>query len=281
MSVPMQKIPDRLVLIAGRGDYPLMLAEAARRSGVGHITAVAFRGETSRRICQVVDQVFWQSVGQLEALHNTLRGSGASQAVMAGQIAPKNLFTVRMDRGMVDLLKNLPVKNAHTIFGAIVDSIESCGVHLLPASSFMSEFMPKAGLLTSRAPDEREAADIGLGRRVVKDTSHLDIGQTVVVKDGVILAVEAFEGTDRAIRRGGKLGGRGAVVVKVPKRDHDMRFDIPVVGTRTLHSLKKSGISCLALEAGGCIILKQDLITEQADKAGIAITVLESEETSS
>jgi len=272
----MNETPETLALIAGRADYPLLLACAARARGVKRIFAVAFKGETSREIEQVADEVVWTHSGSLGALLGALKKSGAKHVVMAGQVNPKNLFFVRLDKVLIDLLKSLPVKNAHTIFGGITAEIEKTGIKLLPASSFMQDYMPGAGVLTARAPDARELNDITIGRRVIKDTSHLDIGQTVVVKEGMILAVEAFEGTDRAIRRGGKLGGRGAVVVKVPKHGHDMRFDIPVIGSRTLKSLKKAKASCLAIEAGGAILLHKDELIAQADAMGLAITVLES-----
>jgi DUF1009 family protein len=196
---------------------------------------------------------------------------------MAGQIRPKNIFRVGLDKELIALLKNLPVKNAHTVLGSITAEIEKCGITMLPAASFMQDYMPSAGLLTRRVPDAREQNDIEIGHRVIKDTSHLDIGQTVVVKDGVVLAVEAFEGTNKAIRRGGKLGGRGAVVVKVPKVGHDMRFDIPIIGKWTLHSLKKAKATCLALEAGGAILLNKNSLIAQADAMGLAVTVLKAQ----
>ncbi|QHI67955.1 LpxI family protein [Tichowtungia aerotolerans] len=267
-------IPDSLTLIAGQADYPLLLARAARRQGVRKITAVAFKGETRREICEVADEVIWIRVGQLTALLDAVQSAGSTSAVMAGQITPNNLFNVRMDRALIDLLRKLPMKNAHTIFGAIIERIEQTGVTLLSAGSFMQDFMPVPGLLTRRAPDDRELADIQIGRRVIKDTSHLDIGQTVVVKEGMVLAVEAFEGTNRAIRRGGKLGGPGAVVVKVPKVGHDMRFDIPVIGKKTLQIIKKAKVSCLALEEDGAILLEKEKLVRCADQLGIAIQVL-------
>jgi DUF1009 family protein len=262
-------------LIAGRADYPLLLARAARAGGVRRIFAAAFKGETRREIAQVADETIWLHVGSLGALLDALKNSGATHAVMAGQINPKNLFCVRMDRALLDLLKSLPVKNAHTIFGGLTAEIEKTGIKMLPASSFMQDYMPAAGLLTARAPDARELNDIQIGRRVIKETGHLDIGQTVVVKEGMILAVEAFEGTDRTIRRGGKLGGRGAVVVKVPKAGHDMRFDIPVIGSRTLQSLKKAKASCLAIEADGAILLHKEELIARADAMDLTVTVLE------
>jgi len=260
----MNTIPETLALIAGRADYPLLLARTARARGVKKIIAIAFKGETSR-------------AGQLAPLLDALKNSGARHAVMAGQVSPKILFFFRMDKALHNLLKSLPVKNAHTIFGAITKEIERAGLELLPASSFMQDYMPSAGCLTVRAPDARELTDIEIGRCVIKDTSHLDIGQTVVVKEGTILAVGAFEGTDQAIRRGGKLGGKGAVVIKVPKAGHDMRFDIPVIGANTLKSIKKAKASCLAIEAGGAILLHKDDLVAQANAMGLAITVLEAQ----
>jgi len=271
----MTEIPERLALIAGRDDYPLLLARAARKSGVQRIETLAFKGETRREIAQLSDSVRWLHAGSLGSLLEALRRSGATHAVMAGQINPKNLFFMRMDQALLNLLQSLPMKNAHTIFGGIVAEIEKTGVQMMAASTFMQEFIPVRGQLSTRAPDARELGDIAIGLRVVKDTSHLDIGQTVVVKGGAVVAVEAFEGTDRAIRRGGKLGGRGAVVVKVPKHGHDMRFDIPVIGSRTLQSIKKAKASCLAMEAGGAILLHKDELIAQADAMGLAVVVLD------
>ncbi|MFA6174827.1 MAG: UDP-2,3-diacylglucosamine diphosphatase LpxI [Kiritimatiellales bacterium] len=271
----MNETPETLALIAGRADYPLLLARAARARGVKRIIAIAFKGETRREIAQVADEVIWLHVG-LGPMLEVLRQCGARHAVMAGQIKPSNIFRLGLDKALLDLLKSLPVKNAHTVLGGITAEIEKTGVQLLPASSFMQDYMPAAGLLTIRAPDARELNDIQIGRRVIKDTSHLDIGQTVVVKEGMILAVEAFEGTNKAIQRGGKLGGRGAVVVKVPKVGHDMRFDIPIIGKWTLKSLKKAKATCLAIEADGAILLHKDELIAQADAMNLAVLVLES-----
>ena len=273
----MNELPETLALIAGRADYPLLLARAARARGVRRIVAIAFKGETSRAIAQVADEVVWIHAGSLGALLEALARSGAKQAVMAGQINPKNLFCIRMDHALLELLKQLPMKNAHTIFGGVVAEIEKIGIALLPASSFMQDYMPAAGLLTARSPDSRERRDVEIGRRVIKDMSHLDVGQTVVVKEGMVLAIEAFEGTNKAILRGGKLGGPGAVVIKVPKVGHDMRFDIPVIGKWTLRSLKKARASCLAIEAGGAILLHRDELIAQANAMNLAILVLEAQ----
>ena len=265
-----------LGIIAGRGSYPLMMAEAARQRGVERIMAVAFRGETDRRIANVVDHVVWAHVGQLQRMLDALQEHEATHAVLAGQLAPRNLFHLVYVDGLArGILRQLRHRNAHTIFGAVVEQIEKTGVEVLPANAFMEDLMPAAGLLTARAPSEQEGADIELGLKVAKTSGDLDIGQTVVIKEGTVLAVEAFEGTDQAIRRGGKLaGGPGAVVVKVAKSGHDMRFDIPVIGLRTLKSLRKAKASALAIEAGRVILLDGDQLMEQANRQNLAIVAV-------
>lgn len=262
---------DELGIIAGKGVYPRILAESAKKQGVKRVFAVAFRGETDRRINQVADEVAWIRLGLLGAMLDAFRKSGVKKAVMAGQITPTHLFNLRMDRAMLDLLGRLQQRNADTIFGALADEMAKIGIELMPAYLFMESSMPAPGLLTKKAPTDRERQDIELGLKVAKTTSGLEVGQTVVVKEGTILAVEAFEGTDKAIRRAGKLGGKGAVVVKVAKKGHDMRFDIPVVGMRTLKSLRKAKISAIALEAGRTILLERERVIAEADRLGISM----------
>ncbi len=269
--------PQELGLIAGRGSYPLLLAASAKKQGVQRLVAVAFRGETDRAIERLADEVHWLHVGQLTALLETFRGSGVTQAVMAGQITPTSLFRVRLDRRALTLLTQLRIRNAETIFGTIGNELKTVGVELLPASRFMESAMPAPGLLGRRAPTPPEQADIELGCRAAKAVSGLDIGQTVVVKQGTILAVEAFEGTDETLLRAGRLGGAGAVVVKVAKRGHDMRFDIPVVGLRTLKVLRKIRAAVLALEAGRTILLERERVVAEADRLGLAFLAVEME----
>ena len=272
-------VPDSLAIIAGKGAYPIALAQSARAQGVKRIYAVAFKGETDRALDRLVDAMDWIYVGQLGALLDRMKNSGARVAVMAGQITPTNLFRVRMDRPMIELLGRLKERNADTIFGAIGEELKKVGVELQPASLFMETSMPAAGLLSRRTPTAEEQSDIALGLRVAKATSGLDIGQTVVIKQGTVLAVEAFEGTDAAIRRAGELGGEGAVVVKVAKRGHDMRFDIPVVGLHTMKTLRKAGIRVLAVEAGRTILLERELVVQEADRLGVSFLAVPTEET--
>ena len=264
-------LPDELGLIAGRGSYPTTLAESARGQGVRRLVTVAFEGETDKRLETLSDETTWIRVGQLGSMLNALRDSGVKHTVMAGQLAPTKLFKVRMDKMMRDLLQDLPERNAQTIFGAIGDRLADIGIELLPASVFMESAMPAPGPLSARRLTESEQSDIELGVRVAKETSGLDIGQTVVVKQGTILAVEAFEGTDAAIERAAKLGGPGAVVIKMSKDQHDMRFDIPVIGIKTIELLARVQASALAVEAGRSIILEQADVRILADKHAIAV----------
>ncbi|MBU4212494.1 MAG: UDP-2,3-diacylglucosamine diphosphatase LpxI [Kiritimatiellae bacterium] len=273
-----EAIPEKLGIIAGRGAYPRLLAEGARKQGVRQVVAVAFRGETDPGIEKAADQVVWLHVGQLEAMLEAFHKHGISQAVMAGQIAPSNLFHVRLDARALAILARLKDRNARTIFGAIGDELKSIGVELLPAYRFMEDTMPAPGLLSRRAPTERERQDIELGLQAAKATSALEIGQTVVVKEGVILAVEAFEGTDETMLRAGKLGGAGAVVVKVARQGHDMRYDIPVVGLHTLAVLKKIKATVLVIEAHKTILLEREQIIEEADKQNLAFIAVEVED---
>lgn len=262
--------PERLAVIAGQGAYPRLLMESARAQGVRHIELVAFRGETSRALMRLANRTQWVTVGQLAAFLDALRQTGCTTAVMAGQITPTALFRLRPDRAMWQLLNRLPVKNAETIFGAVGEELAKEGLELAPAARFMEQHMPTPGRLSARGPDEREQSDIDLGIRVAKSTSGLDIGQTVVIKEGVILAVEAFEGTDRAIRRAGKLGGPGAVVVKTAKQEHDMRFDIPVIGMNTMKNLRRIKASALAVEAHRTILLEKEKLIAAADALNLA-----------
>lgn len=265
---------DALAILAGKGDYPLILARSARRQGVKRLVAVAFRRETDRSIARLVDEVHWVYLGQLQPLLDAFRRTGIRHAVMAGQITPTHLFNLRFDRAALSLLGRLKERNAHTIFGAFCDELKGIGLDLLPACQFMEDAMPTAGLIASRPPTPEENADIALGIEVAKATSGIEIGQTVVVKRGTILAVEAFEGTDEAIRRAARLGGPGAVVVKVAKRGHDMRFDIPVIGERTLKTLRKAKAAVLAVEAGRTILLNREALARQADSMNLCFTAV-------
>ncbi len=268
-------MPGTLGVIAGRGTYPWQLARSAHAQGVKRVVAFAFRRETEWAIEKHADEVVWLHLGSLGALLDAVKSRGIEHIVMAGQIKPTRLFSLRLDAKALAILRTLKTRNAHTIFGAIGEELRKIGAELLPACRFMETEMPAAGVLGRRAPDEREQADIRLGAKVAKVTSGLEIGQTVVVKEGTILAVEGFEGTDQTILRAGRLGGPGSVVVKVAKLGHDMRFDIPIIGERTFKMLKKAKATCLAVEAKRTILLAREKLVAEADRLGIALVAFD------
>ena len=263
-----------LLIIAGAGQYPRLLASGARRAGVKRLAVLAFKGQTDRALCRAADLSARFGVGELTKALAWVKSTGIREVVLAGQISPVSLFTTRFDPYLLSILRGLKVKNAHSIFQALLKILEDEGFRILPASTYMEDFSPAEGVLTSRAPDAREEADIHHGYRAAMTIGTVDIGQTVVVKDGMVLAVEAFEGTNAAIRRGAKLGGKGAVVVKIARDGHDMRFDIPVVGAKTLRVLRRCSISALAFQAGRTILLDREEVLREADRLGIAIVAL-------
>jgi len=268
-------VPESLIIIAGRQAYPAMLAKAAREAGVKRIVVLGFKGETSREVLPLADEVIWANLGAMQPFLDKLEATGIKQCVMVGQIAPHNLFHLRYDKLAREMMAQLESKNAHTIFGAIVDAIESRGITVLPGNTFMECYTPEAGQLSRRAPTQREQADIALGLNLVKGTSAFEIGQTVAIRDGIIIAVEAFEGTNQTIQRAGKIGKAGTVIVKVPKEGHDMRFDIPVVGVKTFKVMNKAKVSCLAVEAGKTILLEKEKLIALADQFDMAFVAIE------
>lgn len=258
--------PNSLAIIAGNGVYPLAMARAARAAGVPRIVAAAFTYETDPALAPLVDEMEWMRVGQLGKMLGFLEKSGVRRAVMAGQIHPRNLFDLRPDFKALLLLARLPRRNAEAIFGAIAGEMEAAGVTLLPATSYMEEHLAPAGLIAGPRLKRRVEDDVRFGFEIAKETSRLDIGQTVIVKHGTVLAVEAFEGTNAAMQRGGALGRGGAVMVKVAKPNPDVRFDVPVIGPLTLEAAREAGIRAIGVEAGKTLLLERpELHTLAAD----------------
>lgn len=262
---------EPLFLIAGSGEYPRLLAASARQSGVDRIVMASFEGETPAETEHLADEVVRMKVGQLGKLIDAAKKSGASRAIMAGQIAPGNLFNLRPDLRALVLLARLKERNAETLFGAVAEELAAAGLTLLPATTYMEQHLAENGHLAGPRLKPRHLADLAFGLRIAKETSRLDIGQTVVVKNGTVLAVEAFEGTNEAIRRGGQLGRGGALVVKVSKPAQDMRFDVPVIGTTTLEVAASAGIRAFGVEAGTTLLLNRDKVAAAAAAAGISI----------
>lgn len=267
---------DSIGLIAGNRSLPLVFARQARRLGVKRLVAVGFEGETDAGLAPLVDELVWLKVGQLSKMIAAFTDRGIKQCVMAGQVAPKNLYDIRPDLRALSLLFRLKQKNAHTIFGAIAEELKKEGVELIEATPWLAPLMPGAGFLLGPKPSAEQQADLQFGFRVAKEISRLEVGQTVVVKDGAVLAVEGFEGTDRCLSRGGELAGRdgGAAAVKVAKERHDMRFDIPCLGPQTLECCAGARISALAFEAGRTLLLEQETCADLAKKNKLTVMTI-------
>lgn len=260
-----------LGLIAGSGQYPLLLARSARASGVSRIVAAAFENETDPALVPLVDEIAWLRVGQLGRMLSFFSQRKVPDAIMAGQIAPKNLFDLRPDLKALLLLGRLRERNAASLFGAIADELAKVGVTLLPATSYLEHLLAPAGHFAGPAPGRRLLEDMDFAMRIARQVSALDIGQSVVVRHGTVLAVEGFEGTDACIRRGGSLAGKGgAVLAKVSKPKQDMRFDVPVIGSRTLEAAAEARLAGVAVEAGRTLVLEPERIAALASAHRIA-----------
>ena len=272
----MNTAPASLGLIAGNRSLPLELARLARAAGVKRIVATAVEGETDPALAGLVDDIVWLKVGQLSKLIAVFTERGVKQCVMAGQIAPKNLFDLRPDLRAMAMLFRLKEKNAHTIFGAIGDELKKDGIELIEATPWLAPLMPSGDFQLGPKLSGAQKSDVEFGFKIAKEVSRLEIGQIVVVKDGVILAVEGFEGTDKCLARGGELAGKngGAVAVKVAKLNHDMRFDIPCIGAKTFETCAAARISVLALESGKSLLLEREACEKLAKENKISVTTI-------
>ncbi|MGZ4987318.1 MAG: LpxI family protein [Limisphaerales bacterium] len=263
--------PNILGIIAGNGVYPQLVAAAARKAGVKRIVAAGFTDETDPTLEKHVDVLEWMRVGQLGRLLKFFRAQDIHHAIMAGQIAPRNLFNLRPDLKAVMLLGKLKQRNAESIFAAIADELAKIEVDLLLATTFLEDSLAQPGLFAGPKLSSGEENDVELGWNVAKEIARLDIGQTVIVKNGTIVAVEALEGTNEAIRRAGALARDGAVMVKVAKPNQDMRFDVPVVGVETIRVSTDAGLRVIAVEAGKTLFLQRNAIADLAGAASISI----------
>ena len=265
------QIPEVLGIIAGNGVYPQLVAAAARKAGVKKIVAAGFTDETDPLLRQYVDVLEWMRVGQLGRLLKFFRAQHIHHAIMAGQIAPKNLFDLRPDMKAMMLLAKLKQRNAESIFAAIANELATLEVDLLPATTFLEDSLAHCGLIAGPKLSLREQEDVELGWKVAKEIARLDIGQTVIVKNGTIVAVEGLEGTNEAIRRAGVLARDGTVMVKVAKPNQDMRFDVPIIGVETIRVATEAGLRVIAVEAGKTLFLQRDAIANLASAASISI----------
>jgi UDP-2,3-diacylglucosamine hydrolase len=263
--------PETLFLIAGSGRYPSLLIESARASGVKRISVAAFEGETPESTAAAADDVHWLRVGQLGRLLDAAKKSGARYAMMAGQLAPGNLFDLRPDFRALVLLAKLKRRNAETLFGQVANQLAGAGLELLNAMTFLEGHIVRPGHIAGPRLNSRTIDDIRFGFEIAKEVSRLDIGQSLVVKAGTVLAVEAFEGTNDCIRRGGRLGRKDAILVKVTKPDQDMRFDVPVIGETTIEVAREAKLKVIACEADCTLLLDSPAVCHAAEQSGITL----------
>ena len=273
---------ERLGLIAGNGTFPFLVLDAARAQGF-EVVVAAIKEETFPEIEQRgATAVHWLSLGELSKLVETFHREGVRQAIMAGQVKHKQIFSsIRPDWRLAKLLLSLRSRNTDALIGAVAKVLADEGITLLNSTQFLEPLLAQPGVLTRRAPTEQEIRDIQYGRTVARQVAQYDIGQTVVVAEAACVAVEAMEGTDETIRRAGRLMAslkgdastlnRRLTVVKIAKPNQDMRFDVPVIGLRTIEVLREAGAGCLALDAGKCLLLDGAPIIAAADDADITI----------
>jgi DUF1009 family protein len=266
---------NKIGLLAGNGAFPIIFAKAAKQKGM-HVIAVAHEGETLPELAQWVDGIFWIKVGQVGKLISILKEQGIKDVMMVGGIKKTRLFGGALpDLRGITLFAKMIHKKDDSILRAFADELESEGIVVRESTLYLDSILAPAGVLTKRKPTKDEQKDIEFGWQMAKEIGKLDIGQTVLVKDQAVLAVEAIEGTDEAIRRGGLLCGQGAVVVKVCKPQQDLRFDLPAIGTQTIKTMAQVKASCLAVEAGKTIIIDRETVVHEADRAGITIVARE------
>ncbi len=259
-------------LIAGNGRFPFLVLEGARSQGV-EMAVIAIKEEASPEIERVAKRLHWVSLGELSKTIELMHQEGVSQAVMAGQVKHNKIFSsIRPDWKLAKLLFSLPRKNTDALIGAVARVLEEDGIRLVDSTIFLKPLLPEPGVLTRRAPNERESDDIAYGLGIARHIAAMDIGQTVVISDRACVAVEAMEGTDETIARAARIApGRPLVVVKVSKPGQDMRFDVPVVGLPTIEQMKSAGATALALDAERTLLFDRAQLIERADAAGIAI----------
>jgi len=262
----------KLGLIAGSGELPLAVAAEARSRGY-RVIAAGLDSITDPSLASAVDEIQWVNIGKLGALIAMLKKNGITEAVFAGKVHKSVIYKGKVipDMRLVRMLFGLKDRSDDSIMLAITGELEGEGIRLLNTTDFTTNLMAPEGVLTKKKPSEDNYRDIAFGWKIAKEIGRLDIGQTVVVKNQAVMAIEAIEGTDEAVKRGGSLAVEGAVVIKISKPQQDMRFDVPVVGTETLRSMSSVKAKVLAIEAEKSILLNRDQFVREANKHGIIV----------
>lgn len=268
------KNPKRIGLVAGQGNFPCLFAREARASGYEVVT-IGIKRYTDESLAVDSDHFYWVKLGELSRLLDIFRKEDIKEAVLAGRIPQKVVLRdLSLDPLAFKLYRQLKDRQPGAILGAIVKEVEKQGIKLLDSVTFLSSFLPEKGVLTRRAPGKEENEDIEYGAKIAREIARLDIGQTVVVKGRAVLAIEAIEGTDEAVRRAAKFCERGLVVVKAARPNQDMRFDIPVVGINTIKVMNECGAAALAIEAKKTLLLDKEEVIKLANTSSISIVAI-------
>ena len=267
--------PDRFAIIAGNGRFPFLVLEAARDQGIDPLV-IAIKEEASPELSQTASAIHWLSLGEVSKLFDLLSVERVSKVLLAGQVKHAQLFSsIKPDGLASSVLRGMERKNTDALIGAFVRMLESRSIQVVDSTLLLHALLAGEGTLTERAPNETERADVEYGREIAKRIAELDIGQTIVVADRACVAVEAMEGTDSTIERAAHLSnGRRLVIVKVSKPHQDMRFDVPVVGPRTIRTMSRSNARVLAIDAGKTLLFDRNRVLEDANRDGIAVVGL-------
>jgi DUF1009 family protein len=261
----------RYGLIAGNGKFPFLVLEGARRAGVS-LAVAAIREETDPSIERLAESVTWIGIGQLGKMIRFFKREGVEQAIMAGQVKHVQIFSGALpDMRMLKMLLSLPRRNTDALIGGVADELAREGIELIDSTFFLQDHLPAEGVLTRRAPNERERGDIEYGLEVAREIARLDLGQTIIVRSRACVAVEAMEGTDACILRAGSLARGRLAVVKVAKPNQDMRFDVPVVGVPTIEAMLEAGATCLSITAGKTLMFDKQEMLALADRQRITV----------
>lgn len=270
-DLPKKPYPPKIGLIAGSSEYPILLANEALKNGT-EIIAIGFPEITSPKINEVLPNVHWIPFGQFEPVVKTFLGAGVKQAIFAGKVPQTMIFqSQQFDQAAKSLLNKLPNQQTDSLIGAAAKAFEVFGVIFLDARTFLESHLADNGTMSKRAPDENELKDIQYGYRIAKHIAAEDIGQTVIVKQRAVLAIEAIEGTDEAVTRASKYGGHGMIIVKVSKPRQDFRFDVPIVGMDTLEIMSRVKAGVLAVDAEKTLILKKPEFIERANELNLCV----------
>jgi UDP-2,3-diacylglucosamine hydrolase len=263
---------DKIGLIAGKSDFPLLFAKAAKSKGV-KIIAVGIEGETRPEVERLVDKFYWVKLGELSKVLEVFKTEGIEKAVMAGGVTKSRIFNeaLKIDGLMKSILVKALDKKDDTLLSMITSTLKSAGVELLDSTLFLEDLLPKEGVLTKARPAPAQVEDIKFGARIAKEVAGLDIGLSVFIKDKAVIAVEDIEGTDAMIRRGGRVAGPGGTVIKVARPKQNMKFDIPVIGSQTIRSMAEVKAGCLAIEVKKTLIIDKEEAITLADNNGISI----------